>query len=320
MSLVITEAMNSSRRIEELARQTLNALRPKAKSLIVTVYGDAIFPHGGSAWLGSVIRLVEPFGLNERIVRTSVFRLSKEQWLMSSQIGRRSYYSVTETGRHRFEAANQRIYAVEGRGWDKQWTIVFTNFGGLDAEERDTLRRDLGWLGFGPLAPGVMLHPDPDQAALRQALIDAGVGDRALVMRASAESWVSPEALRDVIRNCWGLDRLAESYNQFLNLFRPLWRAMESANELDPELCFMVRILLMHDYRRALLRDPMLPDELLAADWPGSAARLLCRNLYRLIQAPAERYLMSVLETAEGPLPEASPSYYTRFGGLQEVA
>ena len=312
--------MSSSRRVDELAKQALDILRPKAKSLIVTVYGDAVSPHGGSAWLGSLIRLMEPFGLNERIVRTSVFRLSKEDWLTSVQIGRRSYYGVTEIGRHRFAAAHNRIYTVETRSWDKQWTMVFTNLLGLDAEARDSLRRDLGWLGFGPLLPGVMLHPDPDRDALRQTLLDAGVGEKALVLRGAAEPWVSPDALREVIRSCWGLDRLADSYNEFLAIFRPLWRAMESADELNPALCFMVRILLMHGYRRALLRDPMLPDELLPTDWPGAAARLLCRNLYRLIQGPAERTLMSVLETAEGPLPAATPNYYARFGGLQDVA
>ncbi len=312
--------MSSSRRIDDLARQALERLRPKAKSLIITVYGDAIYPHRGSAWLGSIIHLVEPFGLNERIVRTSVFRLSKEQWLTSSQIGRRSYYTVTEAGRHRFDAADQRLYTVDAHHWDKQWTMVFTGLTGLEGEDREALRRELSWQGFGSLAPGVMWHPDPDQAALRQALVDAGVGSRALVMRGSAEPWVSPDALRDIIRNCWGLERLAADYEEFLDIFRPLWRAMQSADELDPALCFMVRILLMHGYRRVLLRDPMLPNELLAADWPGSAARLLCRNLYRLIQAPGERYLMEMTETAEGPLPAAAPFYYSRFGGLQDAA
>lgn len=311
--------MNSSRRIEDLAKKALERAQPKAKSLIITVYGDAICPHGGSVWLGSIIRLLEPFGVNERIVRTSVFRLSKEQWLASNQIGRRSYYSVTEAGRHRFAAAEQRIYTVDGRNWDKRWTIVFTGLAGVEAEARESLRRELSWLGFGPLVPGVMLHPDPDRAALRQSLIDAGVGAKALVMRGLAETWVAPEALRDVIRSCWGLERLAADYNHFLETFRALWRAMESAGELDPALCFLVRILLMHGYRRVLLRDPMLPEELLAADWPGAAARLLCRNLYRLIQAPAERYVMSVTETAEGPLPAVAPCYFDRFGGLQDA-
>jgi len=74
--------------------------------------------------------------------------------------------------------------------------------------------------------------------------------------------------------------------------------------------------LLIHEYRRLLLRDPQLPDELLPGDREGRAARQLCRNLYRLVQGRAEQYLADALETADGPLPDANSSYYRRFGGL----
>jgi phenylacetic acid degradation operon negative regulatory protein len=284
--------------------------------LIVTVLGDAILPHGGSVWLGGLIRVVEPMGLNERIVRTSVFRLSKEDWLSSIQIGRKSYYSLTETGRRRFQAADGRIYAGAHRPWDRQWTLVLTGLVGGEGDRRLTLERDLGWQGFGQLAPGLLVHPDPDPEVVRQTLGDAQTGDRAVVMRAAAESWVTGDALRDVVRTCWDLDRLAADYAVFLDIFRPVWRALDGADGVTAEQCCVLRSLLIHGYRRALLKDPMLPDELLPADWPGAAARLLCRNLYRLIQGAAESHLMAVLETADGPLPEAQPSYFARFGGL----
>ncbi len=306
-----------NRRAGDIVAQVFDRLRPKAKSLIITVYGDAIQHHGGSAWLGSVIRLVEPLGLNERIVRTSVFRLSKEEWLSSSQIGRRSYYRLTDVGRRRVEAVHGRIYQYNAKPWDGRWALVITSAAEIAADRREALRRDLGWLGFGQLSGGVMLHPDPDDTAMRQALAEAGAGERAMVMRATTESWVAPEAVHGVIESCWDMQRLARDYTEFLDLFRPVWQTLSGGGELDPELCFVVRTLLMHGYRRALLRDPMLPDELLAAHWPGTSARLLCRNLYRLVQAGAEAHVMSVLETAEGPVPEAHPGYFTRFGGLQ---
>ena len=55
----------------------------RANSLIITIYGDMIAPHGGTVLLGGLIRLVAPLGLNPRTVRTSVFRLSREKWLVS---------------------------------------------------------------------------------------------------------------------------------------------------------------------------------------------------------------------------------------------
>ncbi|PIV71926.1 MAG: phenylacetic acid degradation operon negative regulatory protein PaaX, partial [Rhodocyclales bacterium CG17_big_fil_post_rev_8_21_14_2_50_68_7] len=64
----------NSRFIDNWIR-TLLAERPlRANSLIITVYGDSIAPHGGTVWLGSFIRLVELLGLNPRMVRTAVFR------------------------------------------------------------------------------------------------------------------------------------------------------------------------------------------------------------------------------------------------------
>ena len=57
----------------------------RAKSLVMTVFGDAIAPRGGSVWLGSLISLLDPLGISERLVRTSVFRLTEEGWLEASR-------------------------------------------------------------------------------------------------------------------------------------------------------------------------------------------------------------------------------------------
>ena len=67
---------------------------PRAKSLCVTVLGDALGPHGGSAWLGDLIALLAPLGINERLLRTSVFRLVAQGWLRSERQGRRALYAL----------------------------------------------------------------------------------------------------------------------------------------------------------------------------------------------------------------------------------
>ena len=305
----VMETTASDARIERL----LARLRPNAKSLIVTLYGDAILPHGGGIWLGSLVDLVSPFGLNERVVRTSVFRLSKDGWLASTQVGRRSSYGLTDAGRRRFEAAHRTIYAADCRPWSERWTVVFT--GVLDGEARDTLRTELAWQGFGQLQPGVMLHPEPDETSLRQTLAAAGLTEDAVVMRASAEGWMSAEALRGVAARAWDLEGLAEVYTTFLADFRPFLEVCVDPNP-EPGFAFELRTLLVHAWRRAVLRDPLLPEELLPANWPGAAARRLCRNLYRAVEASAERHLVRIMDTADGPIGRPAASYYERFGGL----
>ena len=107
------------RAIDRWIRRERSRAPLKAKSLVVTVWGDAIAPHGGAVWLSGLIRLLAPLGLNERLVRTSVYRLAREGWLEAQADGRRSLYRLTAHGLARFEHAYRRIYAPAGErlGW-----------------------------------------------------------------------------------------------------------------------------------------------------------------------------------------------------------
>ena len=292
----------------------LQAARPpRAKSLIVTIFGDAVLPHAGSIWLGGLIALAAPFDINERLVRTAVLRLSREGWLEARPLGRRSAYGATETGRQRIDDATRRIYAAGAPPWDGRWCLVLAPPGVLAKAEREALRRELGWLGFGRLGADVLLHPSPDRASLDHAVHRLGLAARVSVIVGDAAPVGAPRAL---VAACWALAEVAAGYREFLERFRPAWALIEAGEAADPATAFRLRILLIHEYRRAVLRDPRLPAELLAPDWPGHGARALCRNLYRAIEAAAERHLETLLRNAEGPLPALGAAYYQRFGGL----
>ena len=75
----------------------------------------------------------------------------------------------------------------------------------------------------------------------------------------------------------------------------------------------VARVLLIHEFRRAVLRDPGLPAALLPADWPGAAARQLAGLLYRKLAANSERYLDTNGHDENGPLPAAEPGFRARF-------
>jgi phenylacetic acid degradation operon negative regulatory protein len=295
----------------------------RANSLIITIYGDAIAPHGGTVWLGSFIKLVEPLGLNPRMVRTSVFRLSREKWLISEQIGRKSFYSLTATGRRRFEHAYRRIYDDPRGPWDGDWQMVMTGTGkgiGLAATQREALRRELLWEGFGIIAPGVLARPASADTESNDSLLEilqgTGAHDKVVVIAGRTLGALASRPLQDLVRDCWNLDHVAQDYKRFIETFRPVVRTLRAASEPDPEQCFAVRTLLIHEFRRVQLRDPQLPKQLLPNEWPGDVARQLCGELYALVQCGAERHLMQSLETADGPLPEAAPYFHARFGGI----
>ncbi len=51
------------------------------------------------------------------------------------------------------------------------------------------------------------------------------------------------------------------------------------------------RTLLIHDWRRIVLRDPGLPAALLPQDWPGEAARHLTASIYGALEDRSEAWL-----------------------------
>lgn len=290
----------------------------RANSLIVTVYGDFIAAHGGTVWLGSLIRLVEPLGLNERLVRTSVYRLSQENWLVSEQIGRRSYYSLTPSGLRRVEHAHRRIYSSPPENWSGDWQLVLLPPAARDGR-REALRKELLWAGYGAIAPGVFGHPTADPAELRDILEFAGASDEVVLLAAHNRTAQPRAPLRELARSCWNLESIAAEYRAFIGRFRPIRRLLGGAPSLDPEDCFLVRTLLMHDFRRVLLHDPQLPRQLLPESWSGGEARQLCRELYAVTWRAAERHLAAICETPAGPLPPAEPDFHARFGGLRRT-
>lgn len=287
----------------------------RAGSLIITIYGDSIVPRGGTVWLGSLSKLVEPIGINERLVRTSVYRLTHETWLKGEKVGRRSYYRLSGPGRRRFEQAFKRVYHGAQPSWSGQWTLAFLTQ--LPPEKRQQIRDELEWLGFGNFSQGVLAHPVLSRAETMVALQELNAADDTIVMQTQTMEPMTSKPMRQQVRESWNLDELAELYHRFLTKFRPLWNALNTDNDLSQEESFIARTLLIHEYRKVQLRDPLLPDELLPTSWEGRYAHQLCRNLYRLLYQRTEIWLNKHLETAEGPLPAPGPAFYQRFGGLE---
>ena len=189
---------------------------------------------------------------------------------------------------------------------------------GLEAPAKEALRRECSWLGFGPLSANVLAHPSPDESDLDMALKRVGVANEVVVM--SAHSAGSDASLRVLVRSAWNLDGIDARYEQFVSMFRPVYAALTKTRQVDPRTAFVIRTLLVQEYRKVLLRDPQLPQQLLPAGWHGTPAYQLCRNLYKGLYQAADDYLSEFMETADGPLPPPVGDYLQRFGGLADTS
>eukprot|EP01132_Coremiostelium_polycephalum_P017200 gene17200-20615_t len=150
----------------------------RASSLIITLYGD----------------LLEPIGINERLIRTSIFRLTKEGWLTAEKVGRRSYYSLTGAGRRRFDKAFKRVYSSSVPAWDGSWCLVMLTQ--LTQDKRKQVREELEWQGFGAIAPTVLACPRSDRADVNATLLDLGAQEDTIVFETTAQDVLASKALR----------------------------------------------------------------------------------------------------------------------------
>ncbi|TAM60915.1 phenylacetic acid degradation operon negative regulatory protein PaaX [bacterium] len=291
--------------------------RVQAGSLIVSIFGDAVLPRGGCIWLGSLIRLLEPLGVSERLVRTAASRLVKDGWLRTQSLGRRSNYLLTDTGRRRFGQAARRIYASSTPPWDRHWRLILL-VGDLNAKERERIRKALFWQGFGTLNGDCCVHPNADLVSAFDALAAEGLGayvPRLMPLQSGDGMRITSTNNGDLVRRAWNLEGLRTGYDAFIRAYQPIYTelASETGSGVAEEDAFLVRVLLIHDYRRLLLRDPGLPDALLPRDWPGQEARRLCRDIYRSLMVPSERHLTLHLQLADGSTPAADASLKARF-------
>jgi len=308
-------------------------------SLLITIFGDSIAPRGSAITLGSLIRLAQPFELTERLVRTSVARLASDGWLLARRDGRRSEYRLSPTGLERFAEATHRIYGEIPNSWDGQWTLLILPPGA--GTRRQDIRDELRWLGFGQISPGVFAHPNWSIQRARTALKGLAGVENALLLKSQSEGG---EADRRLVASGWDLGDLTRRYRRFVDIFAPVLEAVrprapvpslrtatidgatssDSANvsdrdsgkevDLPAEAAFVIRTLLIHEYRKIHLQDPLLPPALLPSGWVGAAAYELSKQLYSTVFTAAERYLSDSASTLTEALPPADRSAQARFG------
>jgi phenylacetic acid degradation operon negative regulatory protein len=274
-----------ARIIEQLKREP-----SRTGSIVITVFGDAIVPRGGSVWLGTLLKFFDAIDIDSSVVRTAMSRLAADGWFEREKIGRNSFYRLVKRERQTFDIATKHIYGAPESDWTGRFELLLIGNGG----DRDASREALKNAGFGSPLPGVWVAPSgvpvPEEAA------------GAIRLEVSAED----DSGRRLLSESWPLDRTADA-------FEPLRGWISRGERLSDADAFTTRILLIHHYRRVVLRDPLLPAALLPWDWPGRAARNLCGEIYRGVLPSSEQWLDRHGTNEAGPLPAAGKELARRF-------
>jgi phenylacetic acid degradation operon negative regulatory protein len=260
----------------------------RPNSFIFTLYGDLVHRHvtDGSLWIGSLVRLMAPFGLSEAAVRQAVSRMSRQGWLVAHRSGHRAFYAVTERGRRRIEGLSPRIYGpvVE---WDGRWRMLTYSVAEAQRDRRDRLRKELTVLGWAPLSASTWLSPRDAMDEIREVAQSAGLHENIDLFVAD---YAGPRTDRELLIRCWDLDAIASAYREFIHRYEPRLVQEREHASLSEEQAFVERLWLVHDYRKFTYVDPGLPSTLLPAHWPGTTAAALFREYYAAIDRKSLKF------------------------------
>ena len=287
------------------------------KSLVSSIFGDLIVPNGGRAWVKTLSSLLEPLGINNRLVRTTLFRLAEEGWLDGTREGRRSFYELTEKAASQTKVAEKLIYYADQKDWDGEWTLVFIVMKPIEMEARRQLEQELTWIGFGAITKHILAHPTVTPELVADRVCSLGLQSSVVCMRArnlSGSNIGLKVRDQDMAIQCFPLKDLENQYQDFIDTFSHVDSKL-IANEPSYSMELLaLRLLLVDQYRRIVLHDPHLPSKLLPNDWIGEKAYEVFKNLYiELYELTEATYRKSASDAGDSLLTEYDQSYVNRL-------
>lgn len=274
----------------------LHERRLRVWSIVITFFGDAVVPRGGQVWLSVVGALMERLRVNPGTLGAAMSRLTAERWLVRERVGRRTRYRLDDAGKLAFEEAARRVYGLDDADWADSWTIRVAEPGSDPERWRAS--------GFGALGPDLYLRPERIHPLPAPEAI-------ALPIRPD------PAASSTLAARAFPLDESEARHVRLREAMTPLRTALEAGAPLDPVDAIAARTLLVHAYRRVILREVPLPASALPAGSARRTNRTWVGELYRALVPASEAWLDQPVGAPEDAgLPRCDPGFRRRFGGL----
>ncbi|MEU2280936.1 PaaX family transcriptional regulator C-terminal domain-containing protein [Streptomyces sp. NPDC013178] len=218
-------------------------LRPlSARSVVLSLL---LGTHPPELPVKDLVRLVEPFGVGGSTLRAALSRMVAAGDLRRAG----AVYGLSDRLLERQRRQDDAVHPAT-RPWGGDWEMAVVTATGRGPAERAELRTELTRLRLAELREGVWLRP---ATLLRPWPAELGDVTRYFTARPGAPD-------RELAAALWPLDEWAATARALL---AHIARARRPADRFT---AFAAAV-------RHLLADPVLPPELLPADWPGAALR-----------------------------------------------
>jgi len=269
--------------LEPLITALHNEGRLRAWSLVVTVFGDAVQLRGGRIATLRLQHLLGRVGVEAGTLRTALSRLSHDGWVLRDREGRNSFYRLSESGQAEITSAAVDIYAPPSHREIREWVLA----SGEDAPTNGV-----------KVAANLWLIPAGQVSDLTRHICVTGAltsfPDRFAKQVLSVEHRAALAALGNDINALNGVD-------------------------LTPLEAMAARMLLIHRWRRIVLRFPAIPPELLTASQTLQNPRQVVAKTYHQLTAASEIWLNGS-DHGLLPMPASTSEFANRFGGRAKTA
>ncbi|MDE4134067.1 PaaX family transcriptional regulator C-terminal domain-containing protein [Phaeobacter sp. QD34_3] len=231
-------------------------------SIIVSLFGDLAQKEGDQISGGALTRIITPMGIKPEAIRVALHRLRKDGWIESTRSGRASVHYLTGFGRSQSAAVTPRIYERNPPA-PTDWHLLISEEGAGQETLDDVL--------LLPNYVAVNRH-----TALGHGRIPCNLDDLLAI------------EVSDISVPGWLKDRLFPSDLQ--QACETLDTALKGISpppaDLDPAQIATLRTLIVHRWRRIVLRHPGLPTLFHPKTWRGPSCRRQVFDLLDALPAP----------------------------------
>lgn len=228
----------------------LSGTTPRVWSFVASIFGDLARHSNDELSANLINQMTSMIRIKPEATRVALHRLRKEDWITMRKSGRNSIYSLTDKGLHQSQIASKRIYGSETQ-YDQHWHLILTQEAKAKGPWNDPSN---GYVAFGQNS--FFANGNAPKDCEGHFIISGAIG--------TVPSWVK-DKLSDPVKDIY-FKHLAHQFNAFE-------KAVSSNEQFDPLQIAVLRSLLVHCWRRAILRHPDVPDWFYPNDWPGRICR-----------------------------------------------
>ena len=252
--------------------------RLRVWSLVVTVFGDVVQHRGGRIATLRLQHLLGRVGVEAGALRTALSRLTSDGWVIRDREGRNSFYQLSANAQAEIAAAAVDIYAAPSCGKVKQWVMA----SGENPPPKGISVASNLWL-----IPACLASDMPDHICLTGVLTSYPDHFSKQIL-SSAHQHALVALQKDIVV-------LAEA-------------------DLTPLDAMAARMLLIHRWRRIVLRFPDIPQELMPKETILDNPRKMVADAYGRFAEKSEDWLDSAA-LGLTPMPASTAEFRHRFRG-----